>query len=80
MLLSFHTWRKPEEILRCVKICAVSRDSSADEASMRKYIDEHFYEDRDRFIICSFTPIEISSTQVRNAVRNGEPTDGMISE
>mgnify|MGYP000417074107 CR=1 FL=1 len=75
MLLSFHTWRKPEEILRCVKICAVSRDSSADEASMQKYIDEHFYEDRDRFIICSFTPIEISSTQVRNAVRNGEPTN-----
>lgn len=77
MLLSFHTWREPQHILDCVKLCAVTRNSATDEDEMQGYINTYFKERKDRFIICSFTPLELSSTQVRNAVKNGEPIKKM---
>lgn len=80
MLLSFHTWREPEHILDCVKLCAVTRAAEIDEAEMQAYIDTYFSQRKDRFIICSFTPFELSSTQVRNAVKKGEPIEEMTGE
>lgn len=77
MLLSFHTWREPEHILDCVRLCAVSRNSSTGEAELKRYIDTYFKQRKDRFIICSFEPIELSSTQVRNSVKSGEPIEKM---
>lgn len=80
MLLSFHTWREPETILDCVKICAVSRSAAVDEEKMQSYVDAYFSERKNRFIICSFEPIELSSTQVRNSVKSGEPIEKMTGE
>lgn len=80
MLLSFHTWREPETILDCVKICAVSRSAAVDEEKMQSYVDTYFSERKNRFIICSFEPIELSSTQVRNFVKSGEPIEKMTGE
>jgi nicotinate-nucleotide adenylyltransferase len=80
MLLSFHTWRQPEEIIRYVKICAVTRSGDIGEKTLKAYVDEHFPTYKNRFIICSFIPLEISSTEIRQNVKCGKKIDGMVSE
>ena len=78
MLLSFHTWRNPDIILSHVKICAVTRDDDIDESRLSEYIKEYFPGKTDRFIVCGFDPVEISSTQIRDAIRNGESVEGLL--
>ena len=78
MLLSFHTWRNPDIILSHVKICAVTRDDDIDESSLSEYINEYFPRQTDRFIVCGFDPVEISSTEIRDAIRNGESVEGLL--
>ncbi len=80
MLLSFHTWREPLTILKYVKICAVSRESDITKEMLCRYVDEYFSENADRFIICDFSPIEISSTEVRNAIKDKKGTDFISDE
>lgn len=80
MLLSFHRWVKPDTILEKVKICAVTRSGEIDEDNLSGYIDEYFPDKKDRFIICEFEPIELSSTEIRNAIKNGLSVDGLLDE
>ncbi len=78
MLFSFHTWRNPEVILSHVKICAVTRTDDINKEMLQEYIEKYFPEQKDRFITCDFDPIEISSTQIRDAIRNGEAVEGLV--
>ena len=78
MLLSFHSWRNPEVILSHVKICAVTRTDSINKEMLQEYIEKYFPEQKDRFITCDFDPVEISSTQIRDAIRRGEDVEGLL--
>lgn len=78
MLLSFHTWKNPDVILSHVKICAVTRSDSIDKEQLEEYVEEYFPKNKERFITCNFDPIEVSSTQIRNAIRNGESVEGLV--
>ncbi|MBQ7043316.1 MAG: nicotinate-nucleotide adenylyltransferase [Clostridia bacterium] len=78
MLLSFHTWKNPDVILEKVKICAVTRDGEIDEKMLGEYAEKHFPGKKERFIICDFEPIEISSTEIREKVKNGLSVDGLV--
>ena len=80
MLLSFHNWKNPDVILSHVKICAVTRSDEINEEKLRRYIEEYFPEKKERFITCDFDPIELSSTQIRSAIRNGESVEGFVDE
>lgn len=80
MLFSFHRWVNPDTILEKVKICAVTRCGDIDEKNLLGYIDEYFPDKKDRFIICEFEPIELSSTEIRNAIKNGDTVDGLLNE
>ena len=73
MLLSFHEWREPERILSMATICAASRND-ADAQRLHGYIGAHFPDEADRFIIIDFDPIEVSSTQIRQSIAEGEGT------
>lgn len=73
MLLSFHEWREPERILSMASVCAASRDDG-DADRLRGYIDSHFKDKADRFIIIDFEPVEVSSTQIRQSIAEGEST------
>lgn len=66
MLLSFHLWREPDKILDYAVICAAPRDSSGAQ-ELKDYVEEHYNGRKDRFLIMDFSPIEISSTEVRNS-------------
>ena len=78
MLFTFHQWLNPDVILSHVKICAVTRSDEINEEELREYVEKHFPEKKERFITCGFDPIEISSTQIRNAVRDGKSVDGLV--
>ncbi|MEE0981481.1 MAG: hypothetical protein U0K91_07330, partial [Acutalibacteraceae bacterium] len=78
MLFSFHSWRNPDVILSHVKICAVTRNDEINEEELREYIEKYFPDNKERFITCDFDPIELSSTQIRNAVRDGESVEGLL--
>lgn len=78
MLLSFHTWKNPDVILSHVKICAVTRSDEIDTKKLEEYVDSYFPQNKARFITCDFDPIEVSSTQIRNAIRNGEAIEDLI--
>ena len=80
MLLSFHTWRNPDVILSHVKICAVTRNDEISEEELRGYVEKYFPENKERFITCDFDPIELSSTQIRDAIREGESVEGLVDE
>ncbi|MBP3938619.1 MAG: nicotinate (nicotinamide) nucleotide adenylyltransferase [Clostridia bacterium] len=80
MLFTFHQWVNPDVILDCVKICAVSRKDDIGEEKLEDYIEEYFPKDKERFITCDFDPIELSSTQIRKAICNGESVEGLIDE
>lgn len=80
MLFSFHSWWKPDEIIKYVKICAVSRFADVDTKKMEDYVAEHFPKNADRFIIKSFSPYEVSSTELREAIKSGNPTCDMINK
>ncbi len=79
MLLSFHLWKNPDVILDKVRICAVTRSDGVGEEVLDDYVREHFPEKEDRFIVCEFDPIEMSSTEIRNKVKSGEPVEGLVS-
>lgn len=78
MLLSFHRWKKTEEILKYTKICAVARSGGTDAKKMRKYVNECFPDKAERFIICSFQPLELSSTDIRRMLRDGQSVSSVI--
>ncbi len=78
MLFTFHQWLNPDVILSHVKICAVTRSDEINEEELREYVEKHFPEKKERFITCDFDPIELSSTQIRNAVRDGKSVDGLV--
>ncbi len=78
MLLSFHSWRNPDVILEKVRICAVTRNGGIDEEALGNYINEHFPTQKDRFIVCDFEPIELSSSEIREKVKNGESIEGLV--
>ena len=78
MLLSFHTWKNPDVILEKVKICAVTRDGEISKKMLGEYTEKHFPGKKERFIICDFEPIEISSTEIREKVKNGLSVEGLV--
>ncbi len=78
MLLSFHTWKNPDVILEKVKICAVTRNGEISEKMLGEYAEKHFPGKKGSFIICDFEPIEISSTEIREKVKNGLSVDGLV--
>ena len=78
MLLSFHRWREPEEIIKYVRIGAVTRCDEIEKDELEQYVSRYFPEDTDRFIICDFEPIELSSTEVRLAVQEGRDISEMV--
>ena len=66
MLLSFHKWREPDKILDFAVVCAAPRDSSG-VRELEEYVERHYPNRKDRFLIMDFSPIEISSTDVRDS-------------
>ncbi len=79
MLLTLDAWREPEEIFRLAYPTYIRReqDTSLNERIVEKIqsYQEKFGKVVRRIVL---QPIELSSSEVRAAVAEGRPTDGMI--
>lgn len=73
MLLTFHQWREPSKILDLAVVCAAPRDS-AGARELRDYVQKHYPDRKDRFIVLDFSPIEISSSEIRESVKQNQGT------
>lgn len=70
MLLSFHTWREPREILELARIAAFPRgtDDEITHCGNTEAIRAYF---GDRLTIVNIDPVEISSTRIRQILPIG---------
>ena len=75
MFLTLKTWFKYEEIIKLTAICAVPRDGGLAELEEYKNSVEA---DGGKCIIIDTPTVEISSTEIREAINSGENADGML--
>lgn len=72
MLLSFDKWYKHEEILRLATIvCACRTEKLKELENMRAFV-KNVLEAENRVKICESVPFEISSTEIRASLKDGE--------
>lgn len=74
MLLSFNRWYKADEILDMITLCAADRVDDGKELEMPEFLMNR------RVIITKLQPFEISSTQIRECIKNGDSTRGMLDD
>ena len=78
MLLSFHTWYRYQDILSMCTICAISRDDNESAAMLRNYADTVL--GGGNILIFDIEPFEVSSSEIRENLKNGKSCKGLISE
>lgn len=72
MFLSLDRWYKYEEILELSTIVAACRTTDLEKLrDMKSFAKNTLNLTEDRFIICESIPIQISSTEIRNNLKNG---------
>lgn len=78
MLLSFHTWYRFSDILSLCTLCAISREDEKNASELRAYADTVLKDGR--VLVFDITPVEVSSSQIRDNLRNGKSCKGLLSE
>lgn len=79
MLLSFHQWHNPHEILRMCRLCVAARGGMEEYAALEDYIRGGPLGDlSDRVILCTVRPVPVSSTELRERLREGRAVEGLI--
>ena len=78
MLLSFHSWFRFADILKMCTICAISREDEKNADVLENYAKTVLSDGN--VLIFDVTPIEVSSSLVRENIRNGKSCNGLISE
>ncbi len=78
MLLSFHTWYRYEDILKMCTLCAISRDDDESAEKLKAYADTVL--SKGRVLVYDIEPIEVSSSEIRENLKNGKCCKGLISE
>ena len=72
MLLSFHKWYKYDEILKlCTLVCGGRSGDCEKLSQMKEYAENVLILRKDEIVICESEPIEISSTEIRESLKNG---------
>lgn len=72
MLLSFDKWYKHERILELATIVCACRTENLKELNNMKEFVKNVLKAEDRVIICESVPFEISSTEIRSSLKDGE--------
>lgn len=78
-LLSFNRWYKFDEILKNVTLTAVSREGAVSEEELSRFADVNLRK-HGECIILSFEPFEVSSTEIREKIRQGEDVSRYLTE
>ncbi|NLL03911.1 MAG: nicotinate (nicotinamide) nucleotide adenylyltransferase [Clostridiales bacterium] len=80
MFLTFHEWKNPQEIFDMCTICASVRDDDKTLEDLQKYAKEYFPNQADKLkiMLCDFEPLEVSSTQLRQMLANGQDVSHLV--
>ncbi len=78
MLLSFHSWYRYRDILKMCTLCAISREDDKNADELRNYADAVLKDGN--VLVFDITPVEVSSSQIRENLKNGISCKGLISE
>lgn len=71
MLLSFNKWYKHEEILELATVVCACRTEKLEELENMKDFVKNVLKAENRVIICESVPFEISSTEIRDYLKDG---------
>lgn len=85
MLLMFHKWYKYKEILENCTLCVASREDGDDLQALRSYAFRYlriFIKEREgkHILLSPAAPMEVSSTEIRQKIENGESTEGLLAD
>ncbi|MGN0467544.1 MAG: nicotinate (nicotinamide) nucleotide adenylyltransferase [Acutalibacteraceae bacterium] len=82
MLLSFDKWYRYKDILSMATLCAVSRQDDVPLQELRSYAKDvlELDEEKGEIIFSSSKPFELSSTLIREKIKNGEDVSGYIEK
>lgn len=75
--LAFDKWYKFEEILNEVTVCTAQRNENK-TALMHRFAKETL--GTENYFIANFDPIVVSSSEIREKLKNGENVDTLISK
>ena len=78
MFLSLDSWRESEEIFReCSILCLKRERSSFEDIEQKKNEFEDKY--KARIKILTYSPLPVSSTEIRERIAKGETLNGLVS-
>lgn len=81
MLLTFHQWRAPQEILRMCRLCVAARGGMEEYETLEAYIRNGPLGDiRGRVTLCVTQPLPVSSTELRGALARGDGVQGLLPQ
>ncbi len=78
-LLSFNKWYRFEEILSFVTLVSVAREGKISFSQLEAFAEKEL-RPYGECLILDFTPLEISSTLLREKLKTGADTAGLINE
>lgn len=81
MLLSFHQWRAPCEILHMCRLGVAARGGPEEYEALEAYVRSGPLGDiRDRVTLCRAQPFPVSSTGLRTALAQGGSVQGLLPQ
>lgn len=80
MLLSFHKWYKFEDIISEVALCVATRENEISPEVLSAYAKETLKLSEGDYILSHMSPMECSSTEVREMVKNKEDLSVVLTE
>ena len=78
MFLSFASWHEPWRVVQNAVILCQKRDESVSVEQLRRFGKESLGLKEEQFLISEVTPLELSSTAVREAVESGKSIREMV--
>lgn len=80
MLLSFHKWFRYNDILSKCTLCVMTRENEVSLGKMREYARDVLFLSDDEYVLSNAHAYEMSSTQVREKIKNGEDLSDFLTD
>jgi len=80
MFLTFHEWKRAEDIFDLCTVCASMREDDETLADLQEYAKKFFPKQADKLkiVLSDFEPLEVSSTQLRQMLADGQDVSNLV--